>query len=295
MDPVRALVRFGHVAHRQQLLGTGVTPAALARALQSGRVDRIRRGWFADAAATAEQRIAVRIGGRLGGTSALRAAGVWTPRSNAVCLSMPRNASRLRPSPVSGRPLVIAWTGAPWNVASPRPAWTESVPVALAQAARVLPGDELVAVLDSALHLRRVTRVDAARVVSGCRTDVRPDELDGRSEAGTESLTRFRLRRAGVPCRIQQRIPGVGRADIAIGDRLLIEVDGAEFHAGVEAFARDRRRDLDLAALGYRVIRLSYVQVVDDWPATLAAILAVIDRGEHLTSPALPFSGRMRR
>jgi very-short-patch-repair endonuclease len=80
----------------------------------------------------------------------------------------------------------------------------------------------------------------------------------------------------------QVGIPGVGRVDLLIGDRLVLEVDGRAFHSSTPDFARDRERDLTLAGLGFRVLRLSYGQVVADWPASEAAIRAVVDAGEHL-------------
>ncbi|MET4704517.1 DUF559 domain-containing protein, partial [Frigoribacterium sp. UYMn621] len=78
--------------------------------------------------------------------------------------------------------------------------------------------------------------------------------------------------------------------DLLIGDRLAIEIDGAakytqdmspgEVARRVDA---DRVRDAFLEALGYHVIRLSYRMIVFDWPATLAMIQAVIERGDHLS------------
>ncbi len=53
------------------------------------------------------------------------------------------------------------------------------------------------------------------------------------------------------------------RADALHRDSLLvIECDGAEFHAGVEAWARDRERDAELAAAGYLTVRFSYRDLV---------------------------------
>jgi very-short-patch-repair endonuclease len=77
-------------------------------------------------------------------------------------------------------------------------------------------------------------------------------------------------------------IEGVGRVDVLVGDRLVLELDGYGFHATGESFETDRRRDLALAARGYRVIRLSYRQVMFEWNEAERVILSMVRRGEHV-------------
>ena len=79
----------------------------------------------------------------------------------------------------------------------------------------------------------------------------------------------------------QFRIAGVGRVDFVFGDRLVIEVDGREFHASPDQFESDRRRDAVLSALGYRVLRFSYRQVMDRWDEVELAVRAAIARGDR--------------
>jgi very-short-patch-repair endonuclease len=102
------------------------------------------------------------------------------------------------------------------------------------------------------------------------------------SESGTETLVRTRLQRRGIKLRCQVRIGGVGRVDLLVGDRLIIEVDGKEHHDDPDAFTRDRRRDLAALSRGYATIRLSYRQVMYEWPEAERQILALIRRDEHL-------------
>jgi very-short-patch-repair endonuclease len=108
------------------------------------------------------------------------------------------------------------------------------------------------------------------------------DWADGSSQSGIETLVRARLRARGVRCRTQVRIVGVGRVDIVVGDRLIIETDGREHHDSAEAFSADRRRDLRAQARGYLVVRLSYRQVMFEWAETESLLLALIRRDEHL-------------
>ena len=108
------------------------------------------------------------------------------------------------------------------------------------------------------------------------------EPVEALSESIIESYTRFRLWRLGLEPRVQVQIRGVGRVDLLIGTRLVIELDGREFHSSVEQFEEDRRRDAVLIALGYHVLRFSYRQIMYKWFEVLAAIDASIARGDHL-------------
>ena len=105
--------------------------------------------------------------------------------------------------------------------------------------------------------------------------------IDPSSESGGESAIRLRLRRLGVPYRSQVVIPGVGRVDFLIGNRLVIEADGFEFHGDREAFESDRARDRRLVELGYLVIRVTYRQL-QSWPQIERSLLAIVRSGRHL-------------
>ncbi|MFC7432375.1 MULTISPECIES: endonuclease domain-containing protein [unclassified Agrococcus] len=71
------------------------------------------------------------------------------------------------------------------------------------------------------------------------------------------------------------------RVDLLVGERLVVECDGAEHHGGWEASAADRARDLELMVLGYRVVRPTYRQVVDDWPTVEQRLLALVRADAH--------------
>ncbi len=57
-------------------------------------------------------------------------------------------------------------------------------------------------------------------------------------------------------------------------ERLVVEVDGYAFHSSRNAFERDRRRDAELGAQGFRVIRVTWRQIVEE-PEAVIATLAV--------------------
>jgi very-short-patch-repair endonuclease len=86
------------------------------------------------------------------------------------------------------------------------------------------------------------------------------------------------LRSRNLRVRPQVWIPGVGRVDLLIGDRLVLELDGREWH---QDFERDRARDRALVARGYLVLRASYRQVLEDWPTIEAQIAEIVARRDH--------------
>ena len=66
------------------------------------------------------------------------------------------------------------------------------------------------------------------------------------------------------------------RVDFLIGGWLIIEVDGKRYHVEDEQFEADRERDALFAAWGYRVLRFSYKQVVEDLPWVLEVISTLV-------------------
>jgi len=58
--------------------------------------------------------------------------------------------------------------------------------------------------------------------------------------------------------------------------KLIVEVDGFNFHSSRSAFEHDRRRDQKLAAAGYTVIRVTRRQLRDEPYAVIARIAQAI-------------------
>lgn len=245
---------------------------ALATAVEAGRFVRLRRGWYALPPVSAEAAAAVRVGGCLSGASSARHYRIWALDDGRLHVDVPRGASRLR-KPAASSCILRCSPCAP-VVASPL--------ATLLHLVRCQDFDLAVAAVDSALHLGLVSRGQLRIAAEGSARLRRVlDWADGASEAGTESLVRVRLRRLGIRCRIQVRVMDGVRVDILVGDRLVIECDSREFHTGVENYARDRRRDLDLTAAGYLVIRLTYEQVVYGWRDVEPMILKLVRAGRH--------------
>ncbi|GAA2175184.1 hypothetical protein GCM10009846_24090 [Agrococcus versicolor] len=141
--------------------------------------------------------------------------------------------------------------------------------------------EDVVVVADSLLHRGDATRDELERWMRDAPARVRAllARVDA-AESGLESIVRIRLRSCGIRVRTQVWI-GRRRVDLLVGDRLVVECDGAEHHAGWTAHAADRERDRELVAAGYVVVRVTYRQVVDDWEAVLQDVLAIVRRRGH--------------
>lgn len=127
-------------------------------------------------------------------------------------------------------------------------------------------------VTDSSLD-EQFKRYPGHRGTAALRGAIQPEPALTRSEA--ERRLRELIRAARLPGpRINAR---VGRYEVDFlwtEQRLVVEVDGYAFHSSRHAFERDRRRDAELGAQGFRVIRVTWRQIVDE-PEAVIATLAV--------------------
>lgn len=98
------------------------------------------------------------------------------------------------------------------------------------------------------------------------------------ADSGLESYVRQRL--AWLRLRIVAQAWVLGhRVDFLIGERLILQIDGAQ-HEGAQRTS-DNTHDAELSLRGYEVIRVGYWQVVDDWPAVQQLIMMAIAQGLH--------------
>jgi very-short-patch-repair endonuclease len=105
--------------------------------------------------------------------------------------------------------------------------------------------------------------------------------------AGT-TLTRSELeelflklcRRHGLPQPQVNEYVGEFLVDFVFApDRLVIETDSWRYHRTRQAFERDRRRDWTLARAGYRTLRFTDRQLVDEPREVAQALLAALRQG----------------
>jgi very-short-patch-repair endonuclease len=95
-----------------------------------------------------------------------------------------------------------------------------------------------------------------------------------------ESVQRVRMVLAGIDGFATQVVlctTPVLRVDFCFAAaRLVVEVDGARWHPDP---ARDQRRDNVLAALGWRVLRFTWSEVVHDSARVLDTVRAALEAG----------------
>ncbi len=132
-----------------------------------------------------------------------------------------------------------------------------------------LPFDELVCLLDSALHEGWVPQLHSLRPRQRSRFDEAFRFADGRSESPLETLLRLLLVRAGIPPEVLQLQlfdrDGVcfARLDLAWPSRrLAVEADGREHHDKLDALYNDRRRQNLVSLAGWAVLRFTWKDVL---------------------------------
>lgn len=268
----RLVDALGGIAATSQLRLGGVSGHALERAVQSGELHHVARGWYATARIPRAVVTAVRSGGWVTCESAMRLQGVWALDGDKVHVGLGRHG---RARPVTG--CVHHWSGV-----APAGYPMDDVLTALDQFTRCAPLVPIVICADSIANRGLAREEEVLAVLQRTAIGRRAAELfDGSSQSGIETIARVALRRRGVRLRSQVRIVGVGHVDLLIGDRLVLELDGQEWHTG-DDYEEDRRRDLALVAGGYLVVRVSYRQVTESWSSVESELLAIIRRGDHL-------------
>jgi hypothetical protein len=251
------------VLSRAELRARGATGASLTAAVRSGFLLRIRRDHYALPDSDRHLVEAVRIGGRLGCISALADAGIFVADSMFTHVHLDPLASRSRSPRDRFIPLTrdnrdgvqIHWTNL--MDASDGTEFRIGLRDALLQSLSCQSRWNSVATFDSALHLGLVTRedIDAVFDQAPTRTKTVASLIDARAESGPESILRLIVGSAGFRCVPQVTIAGVGRVDLVVEDRLVLEADSRAWHEGWEKQRADRERDIELARRRYLSLR----------------------------------------
>jgi very-short-patch-repair endonuclease/predicted transcriptional regulator of viral defense system len=156
----------------------------------------------------------------------------------------------------------------------------------LLDVATLLPPRELARAVEQAEILRLASPTSLAEIVERARGHHgaapltkalrrRHEPKLTRSEAERRMLDLIRAAKLPTP-RTNVRIHG-HEVDLVWPDqRLVVEIDGFTFHSSREAFERDRRRDAQLQAHGYRVMRVTWRQIIDEPHAVIARLAAAL-------------------
>jgi very-short-patch-repair endonuclease len=287
-SPLTTIGALGHIATRRQLIARGHTGYQLTAAVRSGTIRRIRRGWYATPLAEVDQAEAVRVGGRVSHTSAARRYGFWSGFDTRLHVTVQRGSARLRrrrrprfdTPDNSDREVVVHWIAPGRQDLTSKQTWCVGVSECLRGVVAIADRETAIACLETAMHVLGWSEDQIHRVFANAspRVQARAAQARRGPESGPESLVGQRLRRKGLHPVFQVQIPTVGRVDMLVDDWLVIEVDGRAYHSSPEQFERDRHRDARLVALGYTVLRFSYLQVTTNWPFVERTILATVSQ-----------------
>jgi very-short-patch-repair endonuclease len=246
----------------EELLACDLSPSGISRRVRASRLHRLHPGVYAvgHTALSREARLlaAVKACGKGAALSHQRAAELWDlsprcPGPTHVTVPVARNPARDRRITVHrSRTLTQA------DVTRREGIPVTTVSRTLLDLKRALSRELWEAAVDRA----RSRGMDVSGIVD---------------EAPTRSALERKLLRL---CR-RHRIPEP-RVNVPVGaflvdflwaeSRLIVEVDGYEYHRGRKSFEADRARDAELTRKGYRVLRFTYRQVTQD-PARVARAL----------------------
>jgi very-short-patch-repair endonuclease len=272
------------VASRDLLIASGATSRSLTSAVRTGALIRARRDHYALPGESRHVVEAVRIGGRLACVSALADAGLYAFDSRFTHVHLVHTMSRLRSpqrrfvafSDQTRQGVELHWS--PTQDDEPSSEYSVSIVDALAQVLWCQAPWHAVASIDSALFNSAVSTASLDRIFDGMPAsiaDLRRD-LDGRAEAGQESILRLIVRSLGLSYELQVWVAGVGRVDMIVEGRLVLEADSRLAHDGWERHVEDRHRDLVLASQGYMSLRPAYQHTMYEQDLVRASILGLL-------------------
>lgn len=293
-------VPFAHmhrtVLSRHELVAWGATTHGLTAAVRGGFLVRPRRDRYCLPGTAHDIVRAVRVGGRLACVSALASYGVFAFDTRTTHIQLPTHASRLRRPEAPRRALAdhdedgvhLHWVhGRGEELAA------GDVRVGLADALRqsllCQKREHAIASLDNAINQGLLEEAAVADLFSPLPQRIRTyqDHIDGRAEAGQESVLRLLVRDRGLACELQPVFVGVGRADMLVEGCLIVEADSRAHHDGWEHHVADRERDLKFAVLGFPSLRPAYnhtmyhPDLVGDAIESLVAIASAGRRTRH--------------
>jgi very-short-patch-repair endonuclease len=280
VDRVRAA---GGIVRSSVLRREGWSDRALGSAVAAGSLVRPRNGWLAVPDADAELLAAAKAGVVLTCVSQARRLGLWVLTEDAPHVAAPAHSGAVRVEvhqgghPLAGRRKAHVH----WSIpVVPRHPGSLEDPIenVLALVAACRPYEEALAVWESALHQGLAQGEALARLrLSGRAREIRAHARPY-SGSGLETFVVPRLRWLRVRIIAQPWIAG-HRVDFLIGERLVLQIDGAT-HVGAQR-EEDIRHDAQLMLLGYHVIRVGYRQMTDDWPALQDVIARAVAQGLH--------------
>ncbi|WP_447647614.1 endonuclease domain-containing protein [Microbacterium forte] len=266
------MTELGGVVRVTVIQERGFARSLVASAVEGGVLIRPRRGWLAVPSADGMLISAARRGVVLTCRTQAARLGLWLhDDSGKPHVAVGPNAAGKRRVDAQ-----VHW-GSPIVPRHPD-VLVDPIENVLAYIAECEPFERALATWESALNkslvtmeaLRGYSWKPAARLILERTTPF--------ADAGLETYLRARLRWLREPIRAQIWIAG-HRVDALIGDRFVVQIDGAH-HVGAQR-SEDIRHDAELRLMGYHVMRVSYTHVMFDWHIVQDLIMRAVAQGLH--------------
>lgn len=264
----------GGVVRRARMVEAGHTQRTIASAVSDGKLVAIRRRWVATPHADAHLVAAARGGVVVSCVTQARRLGLWVEDADAP----PHVAA----SSHAGRVNVVAGTrvhrGRPL-ILRHQDALEDPIENVLALVCGCLPFESALATVESALNKRLVDKQQLLELPLSASMRRIVVDATPFSDSGLETFVVPRLR--WMKLRIVPQLWIAGRpVDFLIGERLVLQIDGGH-HVGRQR-AGDNAHDATLRLMGYHVIRVGYIQMMEDWPTVQLMIQRAVAAGLHL-------------
>ncbi len=284
-DIAALAVRQGGVVSRAQLIGLGLTRAAIDQRVRRGRLHLLHRGAYAVGHPLVGRRgrwFAVLLACEGSVLSHRSAAAAWdlrpTPGGRVEVTVSGSGGRRSRPGLCVHRCRLGAGEVTHHEaLAITEPARTLLDLAALLAAPaleQAVVRAETLRLLDLTALLRLVDRYPrraGTPVLRAVLAQWDPASSPGRSELEERFL--LLCHGSGLPRPTVNTVVEGIEVDFAWrARRLVVEVDGFAFHRSPAAFERDRARDVILVLAGWRVLRFSWMQVTRDPGAVAGAV-----------------------
>jgi very-short-patch-repair endonuclease len=301
------------VVTRPQLLHVGLSPATIDRRLAAARLTAVHRGVYRVGPPVAPRAREMAAVLACGGASALArgGTGAFLPaRAKPTASSHGSAADLLRIVP--GRrprdPVEVSVQGSYRSregilihrvrfLPAGEITWVEGIPVTtpartILDLAGSLPGRELERAVAEAIALRGTTSAALLALARSRRHALRPGVhrvralLAGDTDpARTRSVAEERflelVRTTGLP--EPETNVRLGRYEVDFlwrALRLVVEIDGFVFHSAPGRAEADRRRDADLEAAGYHVLRFTWRELQNEPMVVLARLCRAMGKAE---------------
>lgn len=267
MDPVTALSQCHGAARWSVLRSLGVTRYALKKATANGDIRLAGPGAYALPDADWAIVTATTRSGALGCVSGAIVHELWVWK-------YPRVPHILCARAVAPGNYVAHRVQEPARGLSP-------VPDCVAHALGCLPELEALVIAESAVVKGLSTLAELNAAVQGkgsirARSILR--RIDGNSQSLVETIARETFRAAGLTVTSQRRFDGVGKVDLWVEGKVVVELDGRDYHSAERDFVEDRRRWNELTLQQVPVLRFPAKMVLRNPEGVLETVQTLLSR-----------------